>query len=690
MGIRVIIKMILCFFFLGFISLLFPTNLKYDFDFEFGKRWLHQDLNAPFDFPILKSELEIDQERSQVLADFIPYYRLKSDLLQLKQSEFEKSLRLEFFSTDIDEREKLDTLVMLKQGKAVIREIYSQKVLGNSPEQAEFSFNLIESNEVIGAYSNADFLNKNEVIQYIIDAVALTDLQKPQIMVDILTRITQTPNLVLDTIFTEKMRIELMDQISDYRGLVKVGEPIVMNNGLIDSLTYQKLLSFKSKYDQQINQGNNNFLIFLGYFLLSLALLSVFLIYIKFYAKEVFGNNRYMSIILMLMALFIYLSYSINNIYVLDLYLVPYCILPIVLLNFFKAELALIAHIFLILFVSMLLSLDFQFILLQLLIGMVVVINKVKTRYLSDFFMTLLYVGMAYIAGFISLELIRSGTFTNIYTQSGILLKEGPKWYYLGWISLNIFLTLLSFPLIPLLEKAFGITSDITLLELSDMDHPLLKKLSIEATGTLQHSLQVANLSEAAAKAISCNALLVKVAALYHDIGKIHQPEFFIENQKDINPHDAISALESAKIIIGHVTKGLELADQHKLPKEIREFIETHHGNTRVEYFYNKHNEDVSAEQVDEDLFRYPGALPNTKEQAILMLADSIEAAAKSLKEHTAKGIDHLVDRIVEFKITEGQLRQSDLTFKELRIIKNEFKRLLNSIYHVRIQYPEK
>ncbi len=257
------------------------------------------------------------------------------------------------------------------------------------------------------------------------------------------------------------------------------------------------------------------------------------------------------------------------------------------------------------------------------------------------------------------------------------------------WFFLSVFLTLLAYPLIPLLERLFGFTSSITLVELSDMNRPLLRELAMKAPGTLQHSLQVANLAEAAARQIDANPLLVKVAALYHDVGKTLNPVYFIENQGARNPHEGISNLESAKIIIGHVTEGVKMARKYGLPKVLIDFIRTHHGTTLVEYFFRKHLKEHPEEQVDADQFRYPGPRPSTVEETILMLADSIEAACKSIKDPTEQDIDEQVDKIVAGKISKGQLEQSTMTFQELEECKKVFKKTMKSIHHVRIEYPE-
>jgi hypothetical protein len=334
------------------------------------------------------------------------------------------------------------------------------------------------------------------------------------------------------------------------------------------------------------------------------------------------------------------------------------------------------------------LSLDFDFIFIQIIAGMVAAMSKRKIRYITDFFVMVFYIGLAYSVSYLCTELIGKGVISPIIADDGRIIENGVEWENFGWIGLNIVLTMLSYPFIPLLEKAFGLVSDITLIELSDLNKPLLKELSFKAPGTMQHSLQVSNLAEAAASEIGANALLVKVGALYHDIGKMVNPQHFIENQNQNNPHLDLTYQESAKIIISHVTEGLKLAKKYRLPALLSDFISTHHGTTRVEYFYRMQKNEHPETAIDEKDFSYPGPKPRNREEVILMLADSTEAASKSLKNPSGKDIDTLVENIVSFKTTHGQLQESNITFAELDKIKAVFKKLLRSIYHVRVEYP--
>ena len=417
-------------------------------------------------------------------------------------------------------------------------------------------------------------------------------------------------------------------------------------------------------------------MISIGYGLLCALVLMLYLFYLKNNNPSVFIKLRWIVFLLSWVVLFTYLMYGIRVSDVLNPYMVPFCIAPIVIKNFHSRELAFVTHIIIVLIVGLVTAPGYEFIFLQILAGLVVSFSQFDTRYWGNFFKNIFTVFSIYVLGFIGLSLIEESSISNI------------NWTVLIWLSLNGFLTLLAYPLIPLMGGFFGFTSSISLAELSDLNHPLLKELSMNAPGTLQHSLQVANLSESAAKAIGANDLLVKVAALYHDIGKTLKPMYFIENQSGTNPHDNLPRLESAKIIIEHVTEGVKLAEKNGIPRVIINFISTHHGTTMVEYFYRMYVRENPNGEKDKAAFQYPGPKPRTKEESILMLADSLEATSKILKNPDSRAIDDLVERIVGDKIAQGQLENSALSFNDLEKCKQSFRQMLKNIHHVRIEYP--
>jgi len=679
-----------------FLSFLFPSKLSFNYDFERGGRWKYEDLKAPFSFPVQKTATEVEEEKQEIDAQFVPYYRWDKEVSELQQQQFVDNFNYQLpIYLQSDSSMTLDSTEYVQFGLGVLEHIYNKRLIKLKEEHREkgddLVFHLLDGNMDLGEYSpQSDLLTHKEAMQFLVDTLhAVEDeLEEYKFIFSILENVLEVPNVVFDSVVTNKSKADAVNNISPYRGMVEVGELMVTRDQLIDSVTYTKLQSYQKKYKEEINQHKNSFVIYFGYLALTIALIGIFAFFVLFYAPEVFKNLRHFGLILLMIGGYAYLAHVIDSVYILDLYLIPFCIIPIIILNFFSPQLALFTHVIIILLVAMLLSLDYQFILIQILVGMVTVVSKLKTRRLSDYFISLLYIGLAYALVFLSLEIIQTGSFMSIYSEKGTLIEEGVRWSTLGWISLNVFLTLLSYPLIPLLEKFFGLTSDITLVELSDMDNPLLKELSFKAPGTLQHSLQVANLSEAAAKAIGAKALLVKVASLYHDIGKMANPQYFIENQNTNNPHEALNHLESAEMIISHVTEGEKMARKDRLPKVLIDFIRTHHGTTRVEYFYRMYKKENPDKEVNEALFRYPGPKPFTKEHAIMMIADSLEAASKSLKNPSEQDINDLVDNIIKGKITLGQLENTNLSFRELEEIKLVFKKLLKSINHVRIEYP--
>lgn len=678
-----------------FISLFFPNRVQFEYEYNYGERWRYEDLNAPFDFPILKSDEEIAQEQKALQSEFTPYYRLDSEALQRQKDSFRVQFRQAYQQYLAENPQtKLDTMAYLNFGEQFITHIYSRKLIrldsAHLGRGADFVCDLLEDDMDLGEHWQRDFIQQDEASNLLIDTLSHLSKQLPhsKFMLPLLNDILATPNVIYDSLLTNKNRQNVQHTLSKYRGMVKTGELIVVQEGIIDSTIYTKLTSLQLKHSEEINQHKSSFLIYLGYLSLTIALLGIYYIFMHFYTPEVLYNIRHLTLLLVLIGFYAYISYLTNKLPYFNEYLIPFCIVPIVILNFFSANLALFTHIVIVLISSMLLSLDYQFILVQLIVGMVAIITKLKTRYLTDFFSSIIYIGLAYTAGFISLELIHTGAIFPIIDTNGVVMEKGVRWEMLTWIALNVFLTLLSYPLIPMLERVFGLTSEITLVELSDLNKPLLKELSIKAPGTLQHSLQVAHLAEAAASAIGANALLVRVAALYHDIGKMIHPEYFIENQLHNNPHQELSYLDSAKMIISHVTHGVRLARKHRLPAVLTDFILTHHGTTRVEYFYRMYMNENPTNCVSEQEFRYPGPRPRNREEAILMMADSLEAASRSLKSPNAEDIDNLVENIIRGKISHGQFNDTNLSFKELEQVKELFKKLLKSILHVRIEYP--
>ncbi len=665
------------------ISFLFPQHVRFKYSFEQGEQWKYEDLVAPFDFAIKKTPEEIAQARAEIEQNFPPYYELdpnvgprqKREFFNRFHAELEKVRGEEQFADVVRNPDRY-----YQFGLDYLDRAYDRGIIQLAPEHQgkgrDFVINVIRGvttkKETLG-----NLWTVERVRDHLTDTLPFSKLYVAEFLLFTLPDLIQ-PNLFYNDSLTRRHKQMLLDQIVTTKGVVQKGEVIVRNGEYITAETYQKLLSFKEKYQEEVSRQRTALGVFLGYLLLTTLILGAFTMYIRaYYAQEVFQRFSPLIFILFWFVLFSYLVYGVEKTNVLSTYAIPFCIVPIVIKHFHTDRLAFFSHVVVVLLASFLSSLGYEFTFMQILAGIVAVLTVADARNWSRFFSSVLYIGLTYLGAFIGLSLIQEGSLLAI------------DWSTAGWLVLNMVFILLAFPLIPLLERVFGYTSALSLVELSDMSRPLLKELSLRAPGTLQHSLQVANLSEAAAEAIGANPLLVKVGALYHDIGKMKNPEYFIENQSGTNPHEGISAQESARIIIEHVEEGLRLAKKYRLPQPIINFILTHHGTTRVEFFYRIHAQKNPDEPIDELKFRYPGPRPKTKEETILMLADSIEAASKSLKNPTGQSIDELVDRMVDYKIKERQLNESEMTFEELEKCKVVFKQLLRSIYHIRIEYPD-
>lgn len=369
------------------------------------------------------------------------------------------------------------------------------------------------------------------------------------------------------------------------------------------------------------------------------------------------------------------LSWAINM-KIPNLYYIPYCSVPIIFRVLFDTRVALNIHLLMVLLAALFVPNSFEFVFLQFMTGMVAIYSIRTLVKREQFLVSSLIILGTYIIAYVGLVLTRNGSISTIY------------WTDIIPFVVSVGLTLLAYPLIYAFERLFGIVSDLTLMELTNSNSRLLRELSLKAPGTFQHSLQVANLAEAAIYKIGGNPLLIRAGALYHDIGKMSNPLFFIENQKtDINPHAELTPEQSAQIIISHVHKGIEMAKKNQLPDVIIDFIRTHHGTTKVDYFYNMALKNNPDKLVDESIFKYPGPVPFSKETAVLMIADSVEAASRALKEPTEESINNLVDKIVDYKIAQRQFINSDITMRDITEVSDIFKSMLKSIYHVRIDY---
>ncbi len=664
------------------ISLLYPNSVKFKYEFQKGQEWRYEDLYAPFDFPINKSEEEIQEGRKQMERDISPYYRLNPSLRSAKLKDCEAAI-LRWKSAAIlhgdSVRVEKQATDFISATQRLLGGMLSEGVIELAPEHqgtdGNFVINVVEGantyKRTVSSFRTLDSAGK--VLRDSLRSPALAmPVSLQQLIQDALV-----VNISFDKEQTEKVTAEIMAGFVTTKGLVRQGDLIVQRGNLITNEVYEKLESFRDKYASDISSLRSSGVVYVGYLLITVLIFVALMMYISAYIRELLLNWKHLGFILMWILLFSYLTFLLEKGNVLNAYLIPFCIVPIIVSHFFNFRLAFFAHVIVVLVTGFLTTLGFPFVFMQIVAGVVAVLAVADARDWSRFFKSVLAIVLAYTLSFFAVSLVEEGSFLKF------------DWDVYGLLVFNGLLTLLAFPLIPLVEKLFGFTTSISLVELSDMNKPLLRGLAIKAPGTLQHSLQVSNLCEAAAREIGADGLLVRVGALYHDIGKMAKPHFFIENQGLGNPHDDIDELESARIIIEHVEEGVKLAKKNKLPKLLVRFIQTHHGTTRAEYFYKTYLKNNPGKTVDEQDFTYPGPPPASKEEGIMMLADTIEAAARTLKNPSEKDINDLVEKLVAFKINAGQLDGCALTYGDVAKCKKVFKQTLKSVHHVRIEYPE-
>ncbi len=664
------------------ISIVYPQRVKFQYEFQKGQRWNYETLLAPYDIPIKKSPEQIARDRTRLVESFIPYYKLDKQVETRQEELLREHFHTWFISVhgdsiagELQDRYNL----MWSNGQRLLSDVYKEGVVDIDPQHLnrgpDFVINVISGNtlrpRLLSSLMTPDEAQATLYLKY--DSLSLRGTNLPT---KSLFQGLVFPNIVYDVAHSQKMLDQALSELVTTRGIVRKGEVIVTKNAVITDSIYDILLSFKEKFEQDYGPASGASLVYLGYLILIVLVFVAFLMYVRAYRPELLNKWSYLISVLVWPVVFIYLTFLVEKTNTISVFLLPYTIVPIIMRHFFSYRLAFFVHVLVVLLCSLLTSVGYQFAFIQIVAGVVAVLAVTDARYWGRFFMSVLYITLTYVVGFFATELIKEGNLAQI------------DWPMFGWLAGNSVLVLLAFPLIPLMERSFGFVSAISLVELSDMEKPLLKMLSLKAPGTFQHSIQVGHLSEAAAKAIGADALLVKVGALYHDVGKTVNPEFFVENQQLYNPHENMDCKDSAAMIISHVTKGAELARKYRLPQKLIDFILTHHGTTQVGFFYKTYCKEHPDEEVDPAAFTYPGPKPRTKEEGILMIADSVEATLRSIKEPSEKVISDVVDQTIGRKLSEGQFTRCELSFKELEKVREVFKKQLVSIYHPRIAYP--
>jgi len=665
--------MFLCVF---IITIFLPKQVRFRFEYEKGKTWMQKDLYSPYNYAIQKTSEEIEEDKNEILNSVLPIYQYDSEISPKSIEAFNSEFQSKWISSGIDNnlKEKYQSL-----GNNLLQKVYDKglinPVLKYQRNGLNYNLSLINKN-ISSQFNTADVFNITSATQFIKQQVKSDfQIRNPDWLLKLITNHLKV-NYVYNEILTEKLENDALNNISTTRGMVQKGELVIANGTMVNTGTYQKLESLRGAYEEDAKVAGDKRLIFLGQLLLVGLIISILMVFLYLFRKDIYADNRQISLILLVITgMLLTLSWAIR-IKVPSVYYIPFCILPIIIRILFDTRLAKNIHLLVVLIAGFFVPNSFEFAFLQITAGMVAIYSIKNLIKREQFLISALLILLNYFIVFLGISLIRDGSLLEI------------EWVNFVPFVFSVLLSLLAYPLIYAFERVFGITSDVTLMELTNTNSKLLRDLAFKAPGTFQHSLQVANLAEAAIFKIGGNALLVRAGALYHDIGKIVNPQFFIENQiMGINPHDSISYEQSAQIIIQHVKQGVEIARKHQIPEMLIDFISTHHGNTRVDYFYQSYLKNFPEKFVDENIFRYPGPIPFSKETAVLMLADSVEAASRSLKEPDSSSISDLVERIIDYKLNQDQLNDSDITLKDIETIKMIFKTMLMGIYHVRIDY---
>ncbi len=668
---------------------IYPREGQFKYEFSEGRVWQYEDFFAPFDLEVEKLDSEVAEEQQAIREQAPPVYLRDTSVSRIALERIESTIRtmwdtrLQGGLTDLFKGDRADSLGLerhvesaAKAADAVLRAGIIDLAPAHEGMEPEAAIRVSE-----GAYLTE--LERRDLKTLAEAAQEVRKLLEKERRVDreFLEPILQqhlSYNLIHDREATERFIRGRLNAIQTVTGKLEAGELIVRKGEQIGLEQMRELKSVEATFEKRAGKGRSWWIILLGQALLiGLGLLAVVIV-LRMLRPEILDDPSrvtFMLVLILLMALSVKLALEVD---VLNIYIAPLCILPIVVRTFYDARLALLLHIVSVFMLAFIVPSAFEFVFLHSFAGILLLYGMRSLSRRSQFFNAALVIFISYAATYLGLNIIQEGSFQGIH------------WNTYAWFGGNAVLSMLAFPLIYFFERSFGFVSEVSLLEISDSNNVLLREMSEKAPGTFQHTLQVANLAEEAIRTIGGNALLVRAGALYHDIGKMEAPQFFTENQYTFNPHDDISDEESAKIIIRHVIRGIEMARKNRLPEEIIDFIRTHHGTTRVEYFYRNAINERGEDQVDPEAFTYPGPKPFSRETAVVMMADSVEAASRSLKDYSEESIEKLVEGIIRHQEKMGQFDNAAITFREISTVKQVFRRKLKNIYHARIAYPER
>lgn len=651
------------------ISVFLPRERAISFDFEKGKPWKNEQLTSTFSFAVYKSERALQQERAEVMAAQRPYYIMDTNKGVLAIDSLEVAYKRELYLL-------VSSALRLKLAKC-LSELYDSGIISSSDLarlQADSITTIMLVKHNVAIPKPVDELLTVQQAYERIMAIDTTRWGRYTLQSSNLNDYIQ-PNLRYDAIKSEAVLNEALESISLTSKVIQKDQKIIGAGDMVDEEHFQTLLSYQQELNKRIDERGIQ-MTFIGQVLLVIVFIVAYVLYLFNYRRSYLTQRNKLLFLVTQLVLFPVVTSWILNVSD-DLMIVPLVMAPVMINIFLDARTAYITHTTIVLLISLIVPEPFVFVLLQLMAGIAAIYSLTELTERIQIFRVALIVAVCYCLVFFGYELITKTAFALFNRRM-----------YIQFL-LNGVLLLFTYPLMLLYEKLFRFTSDVTLMELSNFNIKLLRQLSENAPGTFQHSIQVSNLAAAAANKVGASSLLVRTGAMYHDIGKLENPIFFTENQGNTNPHACLPYEQSAKIIINHVTDGIRLAEKHNLPAAIKDFIATHHGLSKAKYFYISYQNEHPGEKIDESLFTYPGPDPHSMETAILMMADSVEAASRSLSEYTEENIANVVDRVIDSQIAEGRFRNCPITFKDITDIKIVFKEKLRTVHHARISYPE-
>ncbi len=656
---------------------LFPKGGHFKYEFQKGKAWQYENYYAPFDFAIQKSTEEIEIEKQRIVSATQLFFESDTSVVNNSSHLFANKIQILINENSIPKNESVK---LIQKGKSILVDAFKKGIIDHSNEQkikSNSQIIFIRTGQEVKEINIQDLLKISNLKVWIEQQVQFKKVEKYNHQLAVILLESIAPNILYDQYFTQKSLEEALSKLSLTKDFIAENEHVILKGEIVEGKKLAILNSLKKEFESKIWSKNNYKWIVFGYTIFVALTLLMLLLFLKKYRTDIYDNNTKITFIYFNIFLTILLTTIIVKYNVAYVYIVPLCILPIVIKAFFDARLGLYTHVLTVLLIGLMVPNSFEFVFLQIIAGIVTILTVSEMYKRANLFISVAQITLIYIIAYFGFSILQEGNIQAIKVDN------------FAYFALNGTLILFVLPFIYIYEKIFGLVSDESLKELSNTNSKVLRLLAEKAPGTFQHSIQVANLSESAANEINANALLARTGALYHDIGKINNPMYFVENQStNFNPHLELSPKDSAFVIIQHVNDGIKLAHKNRLPERIIDFIRTHHGTSLVYYFY-KEQEEINKEGLDISLFKYKGPIPFSKETAIVMMCDACEAASKSLKEPTGKIIDEMVEKIVQKQMDEGQFMNADITFKEIQTVKKVIKKKLKNIYHLRIEYPE-